>query len=196
MSAEELRRTVARLALEITDHLGDPEGYVLVGIVTGGQTLAERLAAAIGRSEGRRPATGSLDITLYRDDLYTGLEKPVLGETRLPFDLTGLGVVLVDDVLFTGRTVRAALDELMDYGRPRWIKLVVLVDRSHRELPIAADWVGRRIETDHADRVDVHFTEAGAARDGVELLRPRAEVAPDAPAEGAPAPSANKTGEE
>lgn len=175
MSAEELRRTVARLALEITDHLGGPDAYALVGIVTGGQFLAERLAGAIAGSEGTRPATGTLDITLYRDDLYTGLEKPVLGETRLPFDLSGKGVVLVDDVLYTGRTVRAALDELMDYGRPRWIKLVVLVDRGHRELPIAADFVGRRLETEHSDRVDVHFTEAGATRDGVELLRRRGE---------------------
>jgi len=170
ISAEELRRTIARLALEITDHLGGPDEYALVGIVTGGRYLAMRLAAAIASTEGKAPLIGTLDITLYRDDLYTGLEKPVLGETRLPFDLSGRGVVLVDDVLFTGRTVRAALDELMDYGRPHWIKLVVLVDRGHRELPIAADWVGRRIETDHADRVDVHFVEAGARRDGVELL--------------------------
>ncbi len=174
MAAPEVRRAVARLASEITDRLGDPASYALVGIVTGGQTLAARLAAAIEAGEGTRPAVGSLDITLYRDDLYTGLEKPVLGETRLPFELTGTGVVLVDDVLFTGRTVRAALDELMDYGRPRWIKLAVLVDRGHRELPIAADFVGREVETALHDRVEVRLVEHGAAADAVVVCSPEA----------------------
>ena len=112
---------------------------------------------------------GEVDITLYRDDLYTGLEKPVLGDTRIPFQLTGATVVLVDDVLFTGRTVRAAVDMLMDYGRPAVIRLAVLVDRGHRELPIAADYVGRRIETAKSDRVQVHLVEAGASTDHVTL---------------------------
>ena len=102
--------------------------------------------------------------------IYTGLEKPVLGETRLPFGVTGTGIVLVDDVLFTGRTVRCAMDMLMDYGRPRWIQLAVLIDRGHRELPIAADFVGRTIPTGQHDKVVVHLVEDGADRDGVELL--------------------------
>lgn len=155
MTGREVQRAITRLALEICERLGPPEGFALVGVVTGGATLAERLAAEVARVEGSRPALGSVDITLYRDDLYTGLEKPVLGETRLPFAVTGQTIVLVDDVLFTGRTVRAAMDELMDYGRPARIQLAVLVDRGHRELPIAADYVGRVLETSQGARVDV-----------------------------------------
>ncbi len=163
MQARDLRRCIARLAHEISERMGPPDTYALAGIITGGATLCELLAEAIERIEGSRPATGSLDITLYRDDLYTGLEKPVLGVTNLAFDLGGLHLVLVDDVLFTGRTVRAALDELMDFGRPRSIKLAVLIDRGHRELPIAPDFVGRAISTSQSDRVVVHLgdTDAG-----------------------------------
>ena len=159
-----MQRTLARLAREICERLGDPDSFALVGIVTGGHVLAERLAAEIEASEGARPAVGSLDITLYRDDLYTGLEKPILGETSLPFEVTGHTLVLVDDVLFTGRTVRAALDEIMDYGRPRIIQLAVLIDRGHRELPIAADFVGREVRTTKADKVKVTL---GGGEDGV-----------------------------
>ena len=172
MGAMELRRTVARMASELVERLGDPRKLVLVGIVTGGRHLAHRLADAILALEGVRPPTGYVDITLYRDDLYTGLEKAELGDTRLPVeDLEGRGVVLVDDVLFTGRTVRAALDELMDYGRPRFIKLAVLIDRGHRELPIAADVVGKVLPTQRGDRVVVALTEDGSPADGVFLER-------------------------
>jgi len=171
MNGREVWRTIGRIAHEIVEQLGDPSGYVLVGVVTGGAKLARRLADAIEKIEGVRPQTGSLDITLYRDDLYTGLEKPVLGETVLPFALTGTGIVLVDDVLFTGRTTRAALDELMDYGRPRWIKLAVLVDRGHRELPISADFVGRKIVTDLHGKVVVSLEVDGEGADGVEVTR-------------------------
>jgi pyrimidine operon attenuation protein/uracil phosphoribosyltransferase len=170
MSARELHRTVQRLASEIVERLGDPSAYVLVGVVRGGWLLCQRLADAIAALEGVRPAVGSLDITLYRDDLYTGIEKPVLGATRLPFELDGKGIVLVDDVLFTGRTVRAALDELMDYGRPRFIQLAVLIDRGHRELPIAADYIGRRLDTAKTDRVVMSLREEGAAEDGVRRV--------------------------
>lgn len=170
MTSRELERTVARLARELTERLGEPGRFALLGVVTGGLTLAERLADEIARNEGTRPRVGSIDITLYRDDLYTGLEKPVLGETRIPFDLSGRGVVLVDDVLFTGRTVRAALDELMDYGRPRFIKLAVLIDRGHRELPIQPDFVGRTILTEKHDRVEVVLD--GGEGDRVELRTP------------------------
>lgn len=161
MTSRELERTIARLARELTERLGDPSRFALLGVVTGGWTLAGRLADEIERVEGARPKLGSIDITLYRDDLYTGLEKPILGETRIPFDLSGRGVVLVDDVLFTGRTVRAALDELMDYGRPSFIKLAVLVDRGHRELPIQPDFVGREVQTAKRDRVDVRLDGQG-----------------------------------
>lgn len=177
MGERELHRSVQRLASEIVERLGDPSGYALVGIVRGGWLLCQRLAEAIAALEGSRPQVGSLDITLYRDDLYTGIEKPVLGATHLPFGLNGRGVVLVDDVLFTGRTVRAALDELMDYGRPRYIQLAVLIDRGHRELPIAPDFVGRRLDTAKGDRVVMALREEGAAEDGVSRLRARGGAA-------------------
>lgn len=169
MAARDVERTVARLATEITEHLGEPDRFVLIGIITGGAHLAERLAARIAATEGRRPAVGSVDITLYRDDLYTGLEKPSLGETRIPFELNGRTVVLVDDVLFTGRTVRAALDELMDYGRPDRVQLAVLIDRGHRELPIAADYVGRAHPTGKRDKVVVSLVEDGSPVDAVRV---------------------------
>ncbi len=170
MTGVNVGRSLDRLAHEIIEHLGASEGWALVGIVTGGQHLAIRLADRIEAISGSRPDTGTVDITLYRDDLYTGLEKPELGETRLPFVLSGTGVVLVDDVLFTGRTVRAAMDAIMDYGRPRFIKLAVLVDRGHRELPIAADFVGRTLPTQLSDRVRVDLTESGKDADGVRLI--------------------------
>ena len=161
LTAEEVRRATRRLALELVERLGPPDQFVLVGIVTGGETLAGLLADALEKLEGQRPVVGHVDITLYRDDLYTGLEKPVLGETSLPFPVSGAGIVLVDDVLFTGRTLRAALDELWDYGRPAWIKLLVLVDRGHRELPVAANFVGRHVATERSDRVRVTFGPEG-----------------------------------
>jgi pyrimidine operon attenuation protein/uracil phosphoribosyltransferase len=170
MKGVNVERSLDRLAHEIIEHLGTPGDWALVGIVTGGQHLAARLADRIAKISGARPSTGSVDITLYRDDLYTGLEKPVLGDTDLPFSLSGMGVILVDDVLFTGRTVRAAMDAIMDYGRPRFIKLAVLVDRGHRELPIAADFVGRTLQTDISDRVRVDLVESGKAADGVRVI--------------------------
>ncbi len=169
LDSRDIRRSLARLAHEIVEQTVGAERLALVGIHTGGVTLAHRLAREIGRVEGQPPEVGEVDITLYRDDLYTGLEKPVLGETRLSFPLTGTTVVLVDDVLFTGRTVRAAVDMLMDYGRPDAIRLAVLVDRGHRELPIAADFVGRRLETAKGDRVRVELVEQGADEDHVSL---------------------------
>lgn len=150
-----IKRSLSRMASEILEQCGAPQDFVLVGIWAGGHYVCERLADLIGQWEGQRPQTGSLDITLYRDDLYTGLEKPILGETRLPFKVSGTKIVLVDDVLFTGRTVRAAMDEIWDYGRPTWIRLAVLIDRGHRELPFSADFVGRRLETSITDKVHV-----------------------------------------
>ena len=172
LDSKSVDRCLRRMASEIMDGLRDGEAVALVGIRAGGVPVARRLADLISSAEGRRPEVGAVDITLYRDDLYTGLEKPALGVTELPFDMEGTGIVLVDDVLFTGRTVRAALDAFHDYGRPRWIRLAVLVDRGHRELPIQADVVGRRIETSLSDKVRVEIGEAGGGRVQVESRGP------------------------
>ncbi len=163
-----IERALTRMAHELAEAMHGLDELCLVGIHSGGLPLARRLADEVGRIGGACPSVGEIDITLYRDDLYTGLERPVLGETRLPFQVSGATVVLVDDVLFTGRTIRAAMDELMDFGRPARIALAVLIDRvGHRELPIAAGYVGRRVETDKRDRVTVRLTELGAQEDGV-----------------------------
>ncbi len=167
MSSEQLRMHMDRLADQLIEHIDDQ--FALVGIFTGGAHLAARLVELVEQRTGQRPVLGTLDITLYRDDLYTGLEKPILGETNIDFDVTGRRIVLVDDVLFTGRTVRAALAQLADYGRPEWVRLLVLIDRGHRELPIAADYVGEAIETNKRDRVVVRLVEAGAEHDEVVL---------------------------
>jgi pyrimidine operon attenuation protein/uracil phosphoribosyltransferase len=155
-----MAHAIDQLAAElgaVLQHASVP--VALVGIRTGGVTLADRLRTRIVRQGLPAPARGDLDITLYRDDLYSGLEKPLLGDTDLPFEVSGCGIVLVDDVLFTGRTIRAALGELHDFGRPSWIKLCVLVDRGHRELPIQPDFVGVRIETRLRDRVTVDWQQ-------------------------------------
>ncbi len=172
MDAAAVDRTLRRMATEIIEDLAPGGAVVLVGIREGGIPLARRLAALIAENNGGvRPPIGEVDITLYRDDLYTGFEKPVLGETRMPFRVDGARMVLVDDVLFTGRTVRAALDEIMDYGRPHLLRLAVLIDRGHRELPIQADYVGRRLQTELADRVDVVVGSQGGGEDGVRVVR-------------------------
>ena len=166
-------RMLRRLASEIVEKSGGTAGLALVGIRTGGLFLAERLAALIEGIEARRPLLGAVDITLYRDDVFHGLPRPEIGPTELPFELEGVTVVLVDDVLYTGRTVRAALDALMDFGRPRAVRLAVLVDRGRRELPIQAEHVGLSVETGADESVKVFLTEAGHPRDRV-VLRQRA----------------------
>ena len=171
MSPQGIQRCLTRMAHEILEANDEVEELLLVGVHAGGVPLASRLAALIEASEGVRPHVGEMDITLYRDDLYTGLERPVLGDTRIPVGLKGRSVVLIDDVLFTGRTVRAALDELMDYGRPARIQLAVLVERGHRELPIEANFVGRRMETEKTDRVKVSLSETPSPEDGVHIER-------------------------
>ncbi len=162
-----LERTVARMAAEIVERDGDE--VMLVGIHTRGIPLADRLAAAIASSSGRAVAVGRLDITLYRDDVgpwRPAHRQPVLKETVLPGPVDDRVIYLVDDVLYTGRTVRAALDTLIDYGRPRAVRLAVLVDRGHRELPIAADVVGRVLATGAAEDVQVRLAEVDG-EDGV-----------------------------
>jgi pyrimidine operon attenuation protein / uracil phosphoribosyltransferase len=162
-------RTLARMASEIVERSRGTEELVLVGIQRRGAELAARLKQLIDSSEGSNLSYGKLDITLYRDDLQTIGPRPVVGETSLP-DLDGKTVVIVDDVLYTGRTVRAALDECADFGRPRRILLCVLIDRGGRELPIQADVVGTSVSTSPGDRVDVFISELDG-RDAVELVR-------------------------
>jgi pyrimidine operon attenuation protein/uracil phosphoribosyltransferase len=164
-----MARTLARMASEIVERSGGIEELVLVGIQRRGVELADRLKRLIDSAEGSTLPCGKLDITLYRDDLQTIGPRPVVGETVLP-RLDGKSVVIVDDVLYTGRTVRAALDEFADFGRPRRVLLCVLIDRGGRELPIQADVVGTTVSTGPGDRVDVFVSEVDG-RDAVELVR-------------------------
>jgi len=160
------------MAVEILELAQSPKDLVLVGIQRRGVELAERLARLIEQEEGVTVGRGAIDITLYRDDLELVGPKPVIGETRLPTDLSGAHVVIVDDVLYTGRTVRAALDELADFGRPRRISLCVLVDRGGRELPIQADIVGKAVKVMPGARVDVLIEELDGI-DAVNLVEAR-----------------------
>ena len=160
LDAPSLERSVTRMAHEILEKNKGTEGLALVGIQTRGVTLASRLAASIEAISGVRVPTGVLDINLYRDDLTRVAEQPVIHKTEINFDLKNRIVVLVDDVLYTGRTIRCALDALLvDFGRPRRIELAVLIDRGHRELPIRADFVGKNIPTSEDEIVHVHFKE-------------------------------------
>ncbi len=165
-----IARALTRMASELIERCGGSQDVVLVGIQRRGVQLADRLAAQIEALEGRPIERGKLDITLYRDDLQVVGARPVIGETQIPGDLDDRTVVIVDDVLYTGRTIRAALDELADFGRPRRILLCVLVDRGGRELPIQPDIVGLRQTTGPGDRVDVLVQELDG-RDAVELVR-------------------------
>jgi len=171
-----MARTLKRLAHEVAERHRAQPGFALVGIRTGGFVLAERLVKLLRSVEGADVPLGAVDITLYRDDVFEGLPRPEVGSTELPFSLPGKTVVLVDDVLFTGRTVRAALDALVDYGRPRAVELLVLVDRGHRELPIQADFVGMKVETTRRESVRVMLQELGEP-DRV-VVRARAEDEP------------------
>ncbi len=185
MDADQIHRAVVRLGHEIVERHGGPDGLVLIGIQRRGVVLARRMADAIERSDRVRLPVGALDIALYRDDLSEVATYPIVRSTELPFDINERTVVLVDDVLFTGRTIRAAMDALTDFGRPLAIRLAVLVDRGHRELPIRADHVGRNLPTARAERVNVHVTEIDGV-DEVELGAPTrpAAVGGAAPARG------------
>jgi len=159
LNARALERTVARMADEIVERADGTDGLVLVGIQRRGVQLADRIAAMILAHEHVAVPRGALDITLYRDDLQTVGPRPIVGKTELPWELDGKIVCIVDDVLYTGRTIRAALDELADFGRPARIMLAVLIDRGGRELPIHADVTGRLVEVPKGGRVDVCVTE-------------------------------------
>lgn len=170
LDAQALARALDAISQDIVKFAGGTDRLVLVGIQRRGVQLAERIASAIQAREGVQVPRGALDITLYRDDLQTVGPRPVVGETNIPVALDDRCVVIVDDVLYTGRTIRAALDELADFGRPARIGLAVLVDRGGRELPIQADVVGRKVKTRPGDRVDVLVKEVDG-RDAVELVR-------------------------
>ena len=159
LDAASIDRSLTRISHEILERNKGLGAIGLVGVQTRGVPLARRLAARLGAIEGVAPPVGVLDINLYRDDLSRISDHPILKRTEIPFDLDDAVVILVDDVLFTGRTVRAALDALMDLGRPRQIQLAVLVDRGHRELPVRADFVGKNLPTAETERVDVRLTE-------------------------------------
>jgi len=164
-------RTITRLAHEILEKNKGPESIVIVGIRTRGEFIARRIARKIEEVEHVTLSIGSLDITLYRDDLIGKLEQPQLKGTDIMFDITDKNVILIDDVLYTGRTIRAALDELIDLGRPRTIQLAVLVDRGHRQLPIRADYVGKNVPTSSNESIRVHVKEVDG-EDAVLLMHP------------------------
>jgi len=168
MDAEAISRAVTRIAHEILEANKGADNLALVGIVTRGAKLAEILAAKVLEIEGAAVPVGTLDISFYRDDLATRL-SPEVHRTDIPFDVEGRDVILVDDVLFTGRTIRAAMDAIMDYGRPCSIQLAVLVDRGHRELPIRADFVGKNVPSSRRERVKVYLN-ALDGRDSVDIL--------------------------
>ncbi len=168
MDSTQIDRALSRIAHEIVEKNG-PDAAALVGIRTRGVPLAERLAAKIKAFEGIEVPHGTVDVTLYRDDLSQIAANPVVQATELPFALDGYHVVLVDDVLFTGRTVRAAMDALIDFGRPRTIQLAVLVDRGHRELPIRADFVGKNVPTSKREVIKVACAEIDG-EDRVSIL--------------------------
>ena len=169
LSPEELRRTVTRLASQIVERSNDLSELVLIGIYTRGVPFAQLLASQIELLEQIQVPVGALDITFYRDDLDNiGMRTPA--KTEMPFDLTGKEVMLVDDVIFKGRTIRAALDAIADYGRPSLIRLAVLVDRGHREVPIHPDFIGKTLPTAKEEQVKVFFNEVDD-RDGVELIK-------------------------
>jgi pyrimidine operon attenuation protein / uracil phosphoribosyltransferase len=170
MTADEIRRATIRISHEIVEKHGGTGGLALIGIQRRGVPLARRIARSIAENEGVEIPVGALDITFYRDDLSLIAQQPVVKGTELPFDLNDLTVILVDDVLYTGRTIRAAMDALVDFGRPQAIRLAVLVDRGHRELPIRADHVGKNVPTSREEVVRVHLEEIDA-EDGVDIER-------------------------
>lgn len=159
MTKDDIKRALTRMAHEILEKNHGSEDLALIGIRTRGIFLAKRLAVIIREVEKTEVEVGTLDITLYRDDIAAKGGIPIVGESHVPFDLNGKKVVLCDDVLYTGRTVRAALDAVFDLGRPSFIRLAVLVDRGHRELPVRADYVGKNIPTSYQETVEVRLSE-------------------------------------
>ena len=185
MDADSIVRALTRVAHEILERHHSARKLALVGIRNRGVPLAHRIAGLLEKLNGHRPDTGILDINLYRDDLSLIADHPILRKTEIPFDVDRSKIVLVDDVLFTGRTIRAALEGLMDLGRPDWIQLFVLVDRGHREVPIRPDYVGKNLPTSRTEQVEVRLEETDG-RDEVLLLREPPE--PETKSEQGPQP--------
>ena len=169
LSKKDIERILSRMAHEIIEKNKGTENLCIVGIQRGGVHLARRISGRIRTIEGADIPVGSLDISLYRDDLGIRKEHPVVRKTDIPWDLTDRKIILVDDVLFTGRSIRAAMDALMDFGRPSQIQLAVLLDRGHRELPVRADYVGKNIPTARGENIEVQLEEDGR-EDGVYLV--------------------------
>lgn len=169
LSAEKIRRILTRLASQIIEKSGDLSNIVLLGIYTRGVPLADMLAQQIEVLEGIKVPVGAIDVTFYRDDLDR-IKTRTPAKTKIPFDLTGKTVILVDDVIYKGRTIRAALNAVIEYGRPEVIRLLVLVDRGHRELPIHPDFTGKKLPTASEEQVKVYLQETDG-RDAVELIK-------------------------
>jgi pyrimidine operon attenuation protein/uracil phosphoribosyltransferase len=172
MTTADVNRVLTRMASQVVENNPNLSDVLLVGIRRRGVPLAERIAAKIKEVDGVTVATGALDITLYRDDLSTVGDRPVVNKTELPADITGKTIILVDDVLYTGRTIRAALDELIDFGRPRRVQLAVLVDRGWRELPIQADYVGKTVATTADEIIKVMLPEFDEADQVIVVEHP------------------------
>jgi pyrimidine operon attenuation protein/uracil phosphoribosyltransferase len=188
----DVARALKRMAHEILERNKGADRLVLMGIRTRGIPLAERLARQIGSIEGNEVAAGSLDVTLYRDDYARTGPRP-LGQTSFPAEVDGKVVVLVDDVLYTGRTIRAAMDAVMDYGRPQAIQLAVLVDRGHRELPIRADYVGKNLPTSAEQEVRVHLAESDGIDEVVVATAPASAASSTTPRVTAASPTTPAT---
>lgn len=169
MDDQDLGRTIARLTHEILEKNKGHENIVVIGMRTRGVYLAERIAKKLKEVDNKEVPLGVLDVTLYRDDFRTALKQPKIQITDIPFSIDNKNIILVDDVLYTGRTVRAALDALMDFGRPASIQLAILVDRGHRELPIKADFIGKNVPTSYGEEIRVHMKEIDED-DGVFLV--------------------------
>jgi len=172
MDGDAITRALRRIAHEILEHNPDPDGFSLVGIPSRGVELARRLADLVEAIEGRKPELGAIDVSMHRDDLRIRNTLTSVRETRLPLNLEELTVVLVDDVLYTGRTCRAAMDAISSFGRPARIQLAVLLDRGHRELPIRPDYVGKNLPTSREERVRVRLQNVDMEPDSVRVERP------------------------
>jgi len=170
MDSEAIRKAIRRIAHEIIEQNHDLPRLVLAGIPTRGKVVAERIAAHIAEIEGAAPTLGIVDVSMHRDDLATRVRVSILEATELPLDLDGRPLVLIDDVLYTGRSCRAAMDAVASFGRPSRIQLAVLVDRGHRELPIRPDFVGKNVPTAPGDRIRVRFQQTDGSPDSVTLI--------------------------
>ena len=186
---KKIARALARISHEILEHNGDVKSIAIVGILTRGAFLARRIAGLIGEMEGVAVPVGLMDISLYRDDVHQKLDQPIIQRTDILFPVQDKNIILVDDVLFTGRTIRAALDHIVDFGRPRTIQLAVLVDRGHRELPIKADYVGINIPTSRSDQVVLEVKE----KEGVDQVSVVSGAVDEVPAKPAATPAKSGT---